>query len=229
RKSTETRTAKGLVMEVEDRFFVNDEVISVPVTVGSLQDVLGYQLTMSTGNLSFLDIEPGIFNIDGNQVGVFEKAGKLTMSFAAKSPIVLNPGDVLFTMKFKAKSEGQVSQMLSINDDITKPESYDSQYQVGNVDLRFNQIGGDAFVLYQNEPNPFISHTVVTWYQPKASEVTLTLYDVQGHQIKQFRTEGIQGMNGMNLSKQDVGVTGVLYYTLEYGNETATKKMIIVE
>ncbi|MFT4535752.1 MAG: hypothetical protein ACJA1A_001875 [Saprospiraceae bacterium] len=39
---------------------------------------------------------------------------------------------------------------------------------------------------------------------------------------------GSKGMNLLPLDADDLGVTGVLYYTIESGEFTATKKMIVV-
>ena len=37
------------------------------------------------------------------------------------------------------------------------------------------------------------------------------------------------GYNEITLRKSDLGTTGVLYYQLESGDNTATKKMVIIE
>jgi hypothetical protein len=38
-----------------------------------------------------------------------------------------------------------------------------------------------------------------------------------------------KGLNSEVFTKEQLGVSGVMYYTLESGDFTATKKMIIVE
>ncbi len=227
--STEQRTNNSLVLGVEARSFVKDEFISVPCVSNGNQIVLGYQMTMNTGNLELVNIEPGVFNLDINQVGLFADKAKVTMSYAAKNPVEIQSGEVLFTMLFKAKSAGNLEEALAINSDITKAEAYDAEYRVGNVSLRFNKAGGDEVVLYQNEPNPFIAQTGISFYLPVAAEATLSIHDVLGKKINQYQIKGVKGLNTIQISKQELGVSGVVYYTLKSGDFSSTKKMIIVE
>lgn len=227
--TTEARTSNAFVMNVASQSFEKDELISIPFTSEGNQSIIGYQLTMNIENLELVSIDRGVFNLDMSQVGVFNEKGKITMSYAAKSPVELNAGDALFTLQFKAKSFGNLEEALSLNSEITKSESYDAAFKVGKVDLRFTNANNEAVVLYQNEPNPFIAQTVISYYLPAAADATLSIHDVLGKQIKQFQLNGHKGLNTILISKQELGVSGVMYYTLKSGDFTATKKMIVVE
>lgn len=227
--TTESRTSNAFVMNVASQSFEKDELISIPFTSEGNQSIIGYQLTMNIENLELVSIDRGVFNLDMSQVGVFNEKGKITMSYAAKSPVELNTGDVLFTLQFKAKSSGNLEEALSLNSEITKSESYDAAFKVGKVDLRFTNANNEAVVLYQNEPNPFIAQTVISYYLPAAADAILSIHDVLGKQIKQYQLTGEQGLNTIQINKQELGVSGVMYYTLKSGDFTATKKMIVVE
>jgi len=63
----------------------------------------------------------------------------------------------------------------------------------------------------------------------EAGAVTFTVSDVTGKLLKTVNTAGIKGMNILPLDAADLGVTGVMYYTIKSGEFTATKKMIIVQ
>jgi hypothetical protein len=58
--------------------------------------------------------------------------------------------------------------------------------------------------------------------------VVFTVTDVAGKLIKTINTEGVKGMNILPLDADDLGITGVLYYTINSGEFTATKKLIVV-
>jgi hypothetical protein len=55
------------------------------------------------------------------------------------------------------------------------------------------------------------------------------VFDVTGKVVKQLTSEYAKGINTIVLAKNELSASGVLYYTLESGDFTATKKMIIIE
>jgi hypothetical protein len=228
-KDVEIRTSKSMEIKVQSGSYKKDDIISVPVTSGSDQNTFGFQLTMNTGNLNLLNVEPGICNVDMSQIGVFPDKGKITMSYASALPVSLSSDDILFTLQFKATDDGKLENTLSVNGDITKAESYDDQYQVGKIALRFNNNQEDISVLYQNEPNPFQIATSISFYLPEGRNVILAIQDILGHEVKQYHISGIKGLNKINVTEQDLGVSGILFYTLKTDNFTSTKKMIKVE
>jgi hypothetical protein len=64
---------------------------------------------------------------------------------------------------------------------------------------------------------------------PKANNATLTVYDVTGRVINIRNIDAVQGVNTEVYNREQLGTSGMLYYKLESGDFTATKKMIIVE
>ena len=57
---------------------------------------------------------------------------------------------------------------------------------------------------------------------------TLTISDVTGRILKTVRANYSKGLNQLTLKASDLNASGVLYYTLEADDFTATKKMILV-
>ena len=64
---------------------------------------------------------------------------------------------------------------------------------------------------------------------PTAAKATLNVFDVTGKVVAVRVVDASKGMNSEIFTREQLGATGVLYYTLESGDFTATKKMIIVE
>jgi hypothetical protein len=100
-----------------------------------------------------------------------------------------------------------------------------------DVALRFGSpagatISGVGFELYQNEPNPFVSKTFISFNLPEASAATLTVYDETGRMVYTQRGDFTKGYNTIALDRALLNTTGVLYYTLETTTDAATKKMI---
>jgi hypothetical protein len=60
-------------------------------------------------------------------------------------------------------------------------------------------------------------------------QATIKIQDVTGRTLKVIRGEYVRGFNQINVNSSDLPGTGVLYYTLETDEFTASKKMVIVE
>lgn len=87
----------------------------------------------------------------------------------------------------------------------------------------------DAFELYLNVPNPFQEATIIGFYQPEAAEVTLTVRDALGRNLKVVRENLPAGTHPYRVTREELGAAGVLYYTVKAGDQSATRKMIVVE
>ena len=94
--------------------------------------------------------------------------------------------------------------------------------------------------LSQNYPNPFVyqegsrsSLTEIPFYLSVGREVTLTIYNIRGQQVRTLY-KGMMpagqhsiGWNGLNDQNRSVG-SGVYFYRLECGDKVITRKMLLV-
>ncbi|MFZ1703775.1 MAG: T9SS type A sorting domain-containing protein, partial [Saprospiraceae bacterium] len=76
---------------------------------------------------------------------------------------------------------------------------------------------------------PFKATTSVNFFMPKADKAVLTVYDVTGRVINVRNINAVQGMNTEVYTREQMATSGMMYYKLESGDFTATKKMIIIE
>jgi photosystem II stability/assembly factor-like uncharacterized protein len=85
------------------------------------------------------------------------------------------------------------------------------------------------YKLEQNYPNPFNPTTTIGYSIPKASFVTLKVYDVIGNEIMTVVNEQQSAKDyfyNIDLSKYS---SGTYYYTLKAGDYTATKKLTLIK
>jgi photosystem II stability/assembly factor-like uncharacterized protein len=86
-----------------------------------------------------------------------------------------------------------------------------------------------SFYLAQNYPNPFNPQTTINFSLPKSAFVSLKVYDVLGNEVLNLVNENKTAGNyavrvdGTKLS------SGVYFYTLNAGDFTRTKKMIMIK
>jgi hypothetical protein len=220
--SADDRTVGTLLFDIADRKVAKGEEVTVEFTTADR--VLGYQFTMNAKGLDILDVVPGA-NMNINNFAVFASKGAMTTvveEAAAKSS---------FSVKFRATEAGELSKMLSVSSAITKAVAYSTESERFDVSFRFNGQGGSVisgvgFELYQNQPNPFINNTVVGFHLPEAATATFSVYDELGRTLFTQKGDFSKGYNAITIERSKLNATGVLFYTLETSNQSATKQMI---
>ena len=170
-------------------------------------------------------------NLNGLEVTGIVKSEKVSESnfgiFNDALTVSIDGADV-FTVTFKAKNAGRLSEMLGVSSRITQAEAYTPANVRQNVALRFdrNVISEVGFELYQNQPNPFVNRTFIGFHLPEAQSATLTITDELGRIIYVQKGDFAKGYNTVMLDKALINTTGMLYYSLSAGSNSATRKMI---
>jgi hypothetical protein len=228
--AADVRTAGTLDINAADATLKAGQEYSVEFSAADLKNVQGYQfaLNLDKSKVELVDIVYGVAKAEN--FGVFTNEGIITTSWnqAGLAGATAKQG-ALFTLVLRAKADAQLSNALSLNR-VVSPEAYDKNNEQLGVALKFNGAAvATGFELKQNTPNPFKGETVISFNLPKAAAATLTISDVTGRVLKSIRADYAKGFNQVTLKSGDLNATGVLYYTLEADEFTATKKMVIVE
>jgi hypothetical protein len=85
-----------------------------------------------------------------------------------------------------------------------------------------------SFAFKQNYPNPFNPSTTITFNLPKRSDVTLTLYSILAEKLKTI-TSGTYDAGEHKIIFNAAGLaSGVYFYTLNAGNFSTTKKLVVI-
>ncbi len=222
--SAEIRTSEDFKLKTQEQNLKSGNEYKVTFTAEDLKNVQGYQfaLNLDQSKVELLDIEYGVAKAEN--FGVFKNEGIITTSWNSK----YEPG-ALFTLVLRAKADAKLSSTLILNR-LVYPEAYDQHNENLGIALNFEGIQAtEAYELRQNTPNPFSDETVIGFTLPKALKGTLTVRDVKGATIYKVEGNYAKGNNQVTLKKEHLGASGVLYYTLETTDFTATKKMVILE
>ncbi len=95
-----------------------------------------------------------------------------------------------------------------------------------SVDDKENLI---SFNLRQNYPNPFNPNTTIKYSIPSRSFVQLKIFDVLGNEIATLvNEEKVSGSYAVNFNASNLP-SGAYFYSLNAGNFTQTKKMILMK
>ena len=85
------------------------------------------------------------------------------------------------------------------------------------------------FELLQNYPNPFNSSTIISYSIPKDEKVLLTFYNILGQEIA-TPVNGMQqaGQHTITFDASNLA-SGVYFYSIKAGEETAVKRMVLAK
>jgi hypothetical protein len=142
------------------------------------------------------------------------------------------PPSQMFSLVLRANADANLSEVLSISSRITRAEAYSTAGSYLDVVLAFSPASAEAtagkFELYQNQPNPFRSETLIGFNLPEAATATMTISDVTGKVLKLVRVDGVKGYNSIVLNTDNLPY-GLLNYTLVSGDYSDTRMMIVTE
>ena len=192
--NAEERSQGMLLFDVDDQVVQAGETFTV--SFATAEQVKGYQYTMNTGNLEVLEILPGA-NMDATNFAVFAAKHAVTTSWSAV-------GNASFSIRFRARTSGKISDMLEVSGSITKAEAYNLSNDQMQVGFRFREKDGSVtlasqrFELYQNQPNPFIDRTVIGFFLPEATTATLSVFDETGRLLHTQKGDYAKGYNAID-------------------------------
>jgi hypothetical protein len=224
----EPRTAQALNLIFENTQFEAGEEFEVNFTMDTDVNVFGAQFTMSFDKtaLEFAGVNSANLNISDDNFG-FRNINNGLITFSWNENFAVEAQEMM-TLKFVAKTAGDLSNAIAINSKITKAEAYTEDLKVMPVVLRTVE-NANMFALHQNTPNPFNATTMISFDLPEAAQTRLTLFDVTGKVIRVFSNYYEAGSHTFRINRNDISATGVLYYQLEAGAHSAIRKMVIIE
>jgi len=192
----------------------------------NVSDIQGYQFTLNFDRnaLELVEVINGITSDE--HFGIFARDGMITTSWNGQAA-----GGELFSLVFRARADGQLSDLLNVSSRLTVAEAYNTADQTLDVALDFGQdkVVAAGFELFQNMPNPFKGQTIIGFSLPDAANATIKVSDINGRMLKVITGQFNKGYNQIKLNSEELQAGGVLYYTVESADHTATKKMIIIE
>lgn len=223
--ATTVRGSRALVFNANDMDVVAGNEYTVAINAENF-NASAFQGTFAFEGASVKAVKAGnLNNISDANFGMFNNA--VTTSWNGKSEATAE----VLNITFVATKSGKLSNMLTVNSSVTMAEGYDAAGNAMNVSLKFNtgKVAGGEFALYANTPNPFATSTTIGFNLPKDGQAKLTIYTAEGKVLSVINNTYKAGVNQVTVNKADLNVSGLVYYRLDTQDNSATKKMIIIE
>jgi hypothetical protein len=224
----ESRSFEDLNLVIENKVVKIGEEFNIEFKIDQAIDIRGLQLALSLNGLNVLDIKEGTLSIDESKSYITE--GDLRISYDHNNREVIPANNTLFSLAVKANESGILSDMVSLSESHFEAEAYDAQLNVAEIDLNWDDMNIDQFVfnVAQNEPNPWQNITSIEVVMPKSGIVNLVIVDISGKVIYSDRRKLMKGASKINLSKDMILSSGVMFYEVEFEGKVVRKKMFSV-
>lgn len=221
----EDRAADTLWFEVAERTVQSGE--TVEVVFRAMEAVEGYQFTLDYPGLEVLGIQPGAA-MQADNFAIFASRNALTTSFDA--PKTATPAE--FTVRFRVRQTGSLSQMLHLSSRITPAEAYTTETGVwsSGVGLYFAPITDSvhAFGSLTCTPNPFLDQTTIKFRLPAATMATLRVFDAAGRAVYNRTADYATGFHTLVIHQSDLGGSGVFFCQLQTSGGSLVRKMVVL-
>ncbi len=222
---TETRNADEISLSFENVEYEVGEEFVVWFNVQNEEELHGFQFSLLHEGIELQGVLDGSLQLDQSNVAAV-RAGLSTLSWHAAEAMSVQEEEAIFGLSFKALANGSLDKSLAINSLITKAEGYNGALEILDINLAS---GMNAFSVFQNEPNPFVDETMISFSLETEGMATLSLRDVTGKLVYSLSNYYSEGQHFVNIHADDLGTSGVFYYTLESGDHSQTRKMILLE
>ena len=148
-------------------------------------------------------------------------SGSFTITFEELSKVFLLAED--FTLLVSPLLLDETFVLNSSNSSIQL--AFDEVTSIGGDDVDY---APKIFLLSQNYPNPFNPVTVIKYALPKASDISLVIYNLRGQEVRRWDILGQPaGNHQVTLDASNIA-SGVYLYRLIAGDLVQTRKLVLL-
>jgi len=231
---TEVRSGNTMLNVINADYTAGEEV-RMEVRSDDFKSIAGLQFTLGfdAASLEYVTVEGGKLDLTSGNIGVqLADRGEITASWNTATDVSAKSNEVLMTVIFRAKTNGDLSSIKMSADQISS-EAYTTELNITGLDIEVRDgadiVTNTELVLQQNRPNPFTNTTNVSFTLAQEGIATLSIYDINGRLVNRINNTYPAGSNSINVDAADLNVSGgIFYYTLEANGQIATKKMILL-
>lgn len=218
----EKRSSEKTSFIYEDKSLFEGEVFWMNIH-SNRDDIYAFQLQLDLSHFEVLAVEGQAILASNYKL----KNENLKLSCSQNNQTY--KGEFL-RLKLMSNSDGLLSDLIKVNNSTLQSEVYVGE-QLSIQELILSPLEEEemSFELYQNNPNPFSESTAIEFNLPTATNVTLSLFDLNGRLLLE-KNEGFEkGQNRFNISSSDISVNGIVIYKIETEKHSATKRMIVIQ
>ncbi len=213
-------------LAIGDRQMTAGGTVVIPVTASKAGIVYGMQGLISTAGLRIIEVRDGRIGTSGGQFILTDNG--LAFSLAQGEGLKAEEGEALFTLVAEVQRQGQLSEMMTLNETI-QPEIYTDGLNAGTLAIEWTGRKATDILAVSIHPNPWTVTTTMSINAERDGLATMTITDLTGRQIF-ARTEYLRaGQNTVTIDRSELGISGVYFYELRQNDKLATGRIILID
>ncbi|MCB9340773.1 MAG: T9SS type A sorting domain-containing protein [Lewinellaceae bacterium] len=201
----------------------------LPVLVDQALAGFQFALYFDKNHIQLTGLDPQLGSADNYVCSPAEGLVKTSWSSATAAQNTKgNP--VIFTLHFKAKSNGRLEDFTKIDKALMPAEAYDPSLEVHGVELLFESPpdrASQVFQCYPAQPNPFDKSTTVGLYLPDGSDVTCRISDTSGRMVWSSTSIFGEGYHELVINNTDLPGTGVYLLNIETIFGSSSQRLVL--
>lgn len=222
-KTIVNRSNDPVNLHYQDQLVQAGDQVSISIKSNNLYNIEAMRLAFQSNGIAFeslqnkgLEVPSELINLKQNHIDLFWLGSES-----------LQKGE-LFVLRGRATKKGLLSDMLSMSRDQSKAYKLGFEYEAFDINLSGVQDEEKPFSLSlnQNQPNPFSDYTMIQFSLPLKTKARIELFSSSGKLLLYKQINGQQGVNQVEIQKEDLEYSGLIYYSLIANGERITKRMI---
>ncbi len=215
-----SRSSSSILLSFEDLRLSPGEETLVNIYTEDIDNLASIQFAMGTENADLIGIETDA-SMQKNYNHIDGRVHFAWTRYDEELP------RRLLQLRIKSDQSILLSEVLKL-DPITPAVQFSNSGIKNKIKLEsMNQSSiSTVNILEQNVPNPFTKSTLIPFYLHHAGVAKIHIYDFAGKEIYHHSESYPQGWHQHEYTASNLA-PGIYMYTLQQGNETQTKKMVI--
>ena len=228
--SLEDRASNQFILN--NPYIEKGEVIEIPVYASTNEKIHGFQGSVALTHAQLLNIKSGQMEIASAH---YKEIGNGHYNFSWNSALAktYKKDEALFYLVVSASTNAYFEDLFSISDIGLEAEIYTATNDQASLAFTFNNSNQNSAslenVLFQNEPNPFASETLIKFSLAEDGVTDISVFDAMGKEVYHQKMDAKKGMNEFKLSKESLLQTGVYFYKIDSNDFSAVKKMSFIK
>ncbi|MEM6320554.1 MAG: T9SS type A sorting domain-containing protein [Bacteroidota bacterium] len=223
-QSEDRTAAKKIELLVDNQNFKSGETIRIPFYSSQSSNLQGLQFA--------LDFDPEVLQLEGlhdelsttfsaNNFSFLQKdKGYILTSWNTEEKIT---EAALFELTFTALRDGELTDILSVNQSLMKAEAYDFQLATYGINLSVNPEPIFTEIDVELFPNPVVNTAHLTLNNDEKITWEITVFGVNGQIVKQQKVIGSKGLQTLQINMTDFP-SGI--YTVQLASENQVNRTL---
>jgi hypothetical protein len=217
---------------VQDVLLNAGDEVKVPLTLENSvsANVVSFTLNFDPASIEVLSVDGKLLQRQG-ALTTIDPTGEgkaLVTNWFSMTEETFDAGDAILELVVRAKQPLALSRTINLTSTFTEAKIEGSNSGKSGIRLIYQNDLQNHLTLHQNSPNPFQDFTTVGFYLPNAGEAVITIRDMNGREILSRKGLYDQGYQEITFTRNDLSVSGLLFYDIESSGVKKTKKMLIL-